>query len=145
MEYRFQYGILEITNEMLRYQFCNMYMYVYFDIASLTVLALTCSIQAFMGRKLPTNFNEAYYIFLGMFTSFVLLLVSIPLDATFSGDGQKIFVNSYMYFGINISLLSITYGYKLIIILFQKHKNTRAVIQETTLKSMQQIVRKRTK
>ena len=117
-------------------------LYMNADIILLAILSLICSFQPFVARKLPANFNETYYIFLGMFTSALLFGVSFPLDATFNKDGRKIFVNSCMIYSINMALVSITYGYKIVIILFQKHENTKEVFQKIMLECIQEDVRK---
>ena len=59
-----------------------------------------------------------------MFATANLVLLSIPLDASFSKYGQKLFVNSCMSYSTNVFLLSIAYEYK-INVLFQKYRNTK--------------------
>ena len=80
-----------------------------------------------------------------MFTTTILLLLSIPLSASFKRDGQKIFVNSVMIYSANIALISIAYGYKIHIILFQKHLNTKEAFQKIMLESIQKTVKKQTR
>ena len=111
--------------------------YFYIDVASVIILSVVCSVQAFMARKLPANYNETYYIFLGMFTTTNLLTLSIPLDASFNKDGQKMFVNSLVIYSANMALISIAYGYKIHIMLFQKHRNTKEAFQKIMQKAMQ--------
>ena len=142
---KFEYGVLEVKSTTLKYNFCNMETYFHIDVALVILLSITCSVQAFIARKLPTNFNETYYIFLGMFTTTILLLLSLPLNASFSGDGQKIFVNSVMIYSANMALISIAYGYKIHIMLFQKHLNTKEAFQRIMLQSIQEIVNKQTR
>ena len=60
------------------------------DIILLAILSLICSFQPFLVRKLPANFNEMYYIFLGMFTSALLFGVSFPLDAATKMVGKSL-------------------------------------------------------
>ena len=143
-EFKYQFGILEDTASLVRYQYCNMNVYLNVDILFLMLLTLGCSIQSFWARKLPANFNETYYIFLGMFASVILTALYFPLNASFSKDGQKIFVNSCIIFSINMALMIITYGYKIVIILFQKDKNTKEVFQKIMLECIQKEVNKHT-
>lgn len=143
-EFKYQFDILEDRTSLVRYQYCNMNVYLNVDILFLMTLTLVCSIQSFWARKLPANFNETYYIFLGMFTSVILTALYFPLNASFSKDGQKIFVNSCIIFSINMSLMIITYGYKIVIILFQKDKNTKEVFQKIMLECIQKEVNERT-
>lgn len=143
-EFKYQFGILEDRTSLVRYQYCNMNVYLNVDILFLMTLTLVCSIQSFWARKLPANFNETYYIFLGMFTSVILTALYFPLNASFTKGGQKIFVNSCIIFSINMSLMIITYGYKIVIILFQKDKNTKEVFQKIMLECIQKEVNQST-
>ena len=143
-ELKIGYKIFEIQASLLRYKYCNLDTYFYFDVISLVTLSVICSIQAFRARKLPANYNETYYIFLGMFTTTILLLVSIPLNASFDKDGQKRFANSCIIYCTNIALISITYGYKIFIMIFQKERNTTESFQKILLKCMQEKVKKQT-
>ena len=81
--------------------------YFYIDIVFVIILSVVCSVQAFMARKLPANYDENYYIFFGMFARTNLLMLSIPLDVSFNADGQKIFVNSLVMYSANMALLSL--------------------------------------
>ena len=79
-----------------------------------------------------------------MFTTTILLLVSIPLNASFDKDGQKRFANSCIIYCTNIALIFITYGYKIFIMIFQKERNTTESFQKILLKCMQEKVKKQT-
>lgn len=142
---KFEFEVLEVQSTTLKYNFCNMEAYFHIDVALVILLSMICSVQAFIARKLPTNFNETFYIFLGMFTTTILLLLLLPLNASFSEDGQKIFVNSVMIYSANMALISIAYGYKIHIMLFQKHLNTKEAFQRIMLQSIQETVSKQTK
>lgn len=136
--------IFEIQTSLLRYKYCILDTYFYFDVISLVIMSVICSFQAFRARKLPANYNETYYIFLGMFTTTILLLVSIPLNASFDRGGQKRFAHSCIIYCTNIALISITYGYKIFIMIFQKERNTTESFQKILLKCMQEKVKKQT-
>ena len=142
--FRFEYRILEIQASLLRYRYCNIDNFLYFDIISLTTFSIICCIQAFRARKLPANYNETYYVFVGMFTTALLFLVLIPLNASFDKDGRKMFASSAITYCTNIALISITYGYKIVIMIFQKEKNTAEVFQKILLKHMREKVKKKT-
>ena len=114
-----EYGIIRTANTMKKYIYCKITIYFYVDLTLVLVLSVICSIQSFMARKLPTNYNESYYIFFAMFTKTILLLLSIPLYASYSKDGQQMLVNSCMIYAANISLVTIAYGYKIYIMIFQ--------------------------
>ena len=139
---KFEYGIFEQTDFLIKYKYCDTGTYFYLDLTSVIILSIVCSVQAFLARTLPANYNETYYIFLGMFTTTNLLLLSIPLDAGFDTDGQKSFVNSLVMYSANMALISIAYGYKIHIMLFQKHRNTKEAFQKIMHKAMQDNLRK---
>ena len=140
-----EHGLLQTTKSVEKYNYCKMTVYFYIDLTLVLILSIACSIQSFLARKLPTNYNETYYIFLGMFTTTVLLMLSIPLDASYNKDGQKVFVNSCIIYSANISLLTIAYGYKIYIMLFQKHRNTKEAFKKIMLEAVRKNVEKQTK
>ena len=128
--------IQEVKDIFLKEIYCDLSTNFYVDLALIMTLTLVCSIQAFLARSLPANYNEMKYIFLGMFTSSVLLCLSIPLHISYSTTGNQILVESVVVYVINIALLTIMYGYKIYIILFQKEKNTLKTFRERTANHM---------
>ena len=135
--HKYEYGIYQTKDPLFRYNYCDMSSYFYVDASFVIILPMICSVQAFLARKLPSNFNETYYIFLGMFTTTILLVLSIPPNGSFSHDGQKIFVNSVVTYCANMALISIAYGYKIHIMLFKKHRNTKEAFQRNMRKAME--------
>ena len=55
--------------------------------------------------------------------------LSLILHANFQNEGIVVFVDSLMVSFACLSVLTITYGYKLYIILFLKNKNTTAAFK----------------
>ena len=139
-----EYGLRQVENTVEKHIYCKMTVYFYVDLTLVLVLSVVCSIQSFLARKLPTNYNETYYIFLAMFTTTILLLLSIPLHASYSKDGQQVFVNSCMVYTANIALITIAYGYKIYIMLFQKHLNTKEAFKKSMLEAIKKKVKKQT-
>lgn len=137
-EFNVTYGILKEKNGLVRYKYCNVSFQFYIDILSVISMSVICSIQAFRSRHLPANYNEAKYVTVAMFTSTIFLILSIPLDASLRSKGISILVDSYVIYCTNVAVLSITYGYKIFIILFQKEKNISKYFQEKTFQSFQQ-------
>lgn len=122
-----------------------MTVYFYIDLTLVLILPIVHFVHSsFLARKLTTNY-ETYYIFLGMFTAFAILVLSIPLDTNYNKDSQKLFVNSCIIYSANISLLTIAYGYKMYILLFQKHHNTKEAFKKITLEAIRKNVEKQTK
>lgn len=142
-EFNVSYGILKGKNGLVRYKYCNVSFQFYIDILSVISMSLICSIQAFRSRHLPANYNEAKYVTVAMFTSTIFLILSIPLDASLRSKGISILVDSYVIYCTNVAVLSITYGYKIFIILFQKEKNISKYFQEKTFQSFQQHAQKK--
>ena len=120
----FEYGILEKKTEHLRLRYCQMTSFFYIDVITIIFVSVICSIKAFSGRRLPSNYNEMKFIFLGTFTLTVQMLLSLILHANFQNEGFVIFVDSLMVFFASFSVLTVTYGYKVYIVLFCKNKNT---------------------
>ena len=137
-EFNVTYGILKGKNGLVRYKYCNVSFQFYIDILSVISMSVICSIQAFRSRHLPANYNEAKYVTVAMFTSTIFLILSIPLDASLRSKGISILVDSYVIYCTNVAVLSITYGYKIFIILFQKEKNISKYFHEKTFQSFQQ-------
>ena len=136
IEFKIKYTVSSTENSLYEYKFCNMEDYLFIGIATIVLLSIFCSIKAFQARRIPANFNETYCIFLGMFATTIILLVLIPLEASFRKVGRTVFVQSCVVFCINNILLSITYGHKARVILFQKRKNTKKAFQQSTLKTI---------
>ena len=131
---KYEHGIYQENDSLTKYYYCNMTSYFYADTSSLIILSIICSVQLFLARKLPANFNETYYIFLGMFTTTILLVLSIPQNGSFDHDGQKIFVNSIVIYCSNMALISIAYGYKIHILVFQKDRKRRKLSRRSCSK-----------
>ena len=125
----FQFGIYEITSSVVRLKYCKMSFFFYIDSTAIIFLSIMCSIKAFHGRHLPSNYNEMKYIFLSMFTLSIQLALSFILRANFQHDGIVILIDSVLLQFASLSVLSITYGYRRYIILFQRHKNSTDVFR----------------
>ena len=121
-----------------------MTVYFYIDLTLVLILPIVHFVHSsLLAQKLTTNY-ETYYIFLGMFTAFAILVLSIPLDTNYK-DSQKRFVNSCIIYSANISLLTIAYGYKMYVLLFQKHHNTKEAFKKIMLEAIRKNVEKQTK
>ena len=80
-----------------------------------------------------------------MFTTTILLVLSIPLNGSFNYDGQNIFVTSIVIYFANMALISIAYdgnnNYKINIMLFQKHRNTKEAFQRSMREAMEKYLK----
>ena len=125
----FEFGIFEKKAEHLRLRYCQMTSFFYMDVITIIFVSVICSIKAFSGRRLPSNYNEMKFIFLATFTLTVQMLLSLILHASFQNEGIVIFVDSLMVFFASFSVLTIPYGYKVYIILFRRNQNTTIVFK----------------
>ena len=125
----FKFGVFEKKTEHLRLKYCRMTSFFYIDSATIILVSAACSIKAFSGRRLPSTYNEMKFIFLATFTLAIQMPLSLILHANFQNVGIVIFVDSLMVFFSSLSVLTITYGYKVYIILFCKAKNTTATFK----------------
>ena len=79
-----------------------------------------------------------------MFTTTILLVLSIPLNGSFNYDGQNIFVNSIVIYFANMALISIAYdgnNNNKINMLFQKHRNTKEAFQRSMREAMEKYLK----
>ena len=111
----FQFGIYEIRSAVVRLHYCKMSIYFYIDSTAVIFLSIICSIKAFQGRHLPSNYNEMKYIFLSMFTLSIQLALSLILHTNFQREGIVILIDSILLQFAGLSVLSITYGYRIYI------------------------------
>ena len=80
------------------------------------VLQLICCVQAFMARKLPNVFNETKYITFAMFSSVLVMVLTIPLYETYENQQDKNFVISVAILIANYLIFFILYLYKVVLI-----------------------------
>ena len=125
----FEFGIFEKKAEHLSLWYCQMTSFFYTEVITIIFVLVMCSIKAFSGRQLPSDYHEMKIIFLGTFTLAIQMLLSLILHANFQNEGIVIFVDSLMLFFASFSVLSITYGCKVYIVLFRKNNNTAAAFK----------------
>ena len=125
----FKFGVFEKKTEHLRLKYCQMTSFFYIDLITVILVSITFSIKAFSGMRLPSSYNEMKFIFLATFTLTIHMSLSVILHANFQNKGIVIFVESLMVFFTSLSVFSITYGYKVYIVLFRKNKNTIAAFK----------------
>ena len=89
------------------------------------VLTAICTVYAFKTRKFPSNFNEAYSIFITMYICCFLWGIFIPLLLLLELNKDNIFVTSYVISWFIIAIAFITliglFGPKLRKLLFQQN------------------------
>lgn len=96
-------------------------------------LQITCGVQSFRGRHIPSKYNEAIYLAFAMFLSTVFLLVMLILKVNIETYKGTIIVESIMITCANITILLSLYGYKIFILLFRPQENTVAVFRRSCI------------
>lgn len=102
---------------------------LYCVIGYIFFLSVLSGFMAFRARKLPQNFNEAQFIWLCMFISCLGWLLFIPVYLSTRRYGKPmafLAINTINLF----CLLFILYGYKVAIVLFYPHLNTKGYFQK---------------
>ena len=125
----FQFGVYEVASAVVRLKYCKMSFFFYIDSAAIIFLSIICSIKAFHGRHLSSNYKEMKYIFLSIFTLSIQLALSLIFHANFQREGIVILIDSVLLQFVSLSVLSVTHGYRIYIIFFQRHKNSTEVFQ----------------
>ena len=120
---KFEYGLFEQTDSLIKYNYCDMETYFYTDVPFVIILSMLCA--SFHGKKTISElqWNLLYlscYVYNNKSNN-----IGYSPRLSFNTDGQKIFVNSLVNYSANMALISIAYGYKIHIMLFQKHRNTK--------------------
>ena len=115
-----------IDEEYIREVTCNNNSSVVYQLVFMLGLVLANGIQAFRARHLPSHFKETSHVIYSSFTSVVLLGALSAMYFT-----QKIAVVRDMILWvcvlmINLLHFSLIYLYKLYVMLFRPHLNTRA-------------------
>lgn len=111
-------------------EYCHEGSYVAFGVmlGYIAILAFVCFICAFMGRKLPQNYNEAKFITFSMLLYLISWLLFIPVYVTTTGvylpavEMVIILISTY-------GILSCHFFPKCYIIIFKKEQNTKSVFE----------------
>ncbi|XP_007954458.1 G-protein coupled receptor family C group 6 member A [Orycteropus afer afer] len=91
----------------------------------IAILAFTCFIFAFKGRKLPENYNEAKFITFGMLIYFIAWVTFIPVYATTFGKYLPA-VEIIVILISNYGILCCTFFPKCYVILWKQETNTKS-------------------
>lgn len=97
---------------------CDVNLHLTGQLVFLTVLQAVCCIKAFLARKLPDIYNETKYILFAMFTSLLVMLLSVPLIASYQTPQDKNFVLAVVIMIANLLILLILYSYKMYLIFY---------------------------
>ncbi|XP_006879071.1 PREDICTED: G-protein coupled receptor family C group 6 member A isoform X2 [Elephantulus edwardii] len=91
----------------------------------IAILAFTCFIFAFKGRKLPENYNEAKFITFGMLIYFIAWITFIPVYANTFGKYLPA-VEIIVILISNYGILCCTFFPKCYVILWKQETNTKS-------------------
>ena len=138
----------EITNtrdveKVLIYVTCNTISHKTLQLGLAAVLQVATFIIAYRGRNLPNIFNESIsllYASFGSTMSFAVMFIVLR----FSKKEDLFFPSSMIWLSISLNsniYILLCYAKKILIILFEKEKNTRSYMQRKTFESNQEKVR----
>lgn len=114
---------------------CDIVHYEY-QVGFIMILEIICGIQAFRGRKLPTNYNEAKYVTFAMFTSSLITVTGIPLTLSMPDINDQNLIIAILTILSNISILLILFGYKIVIIWIYPNYNSVEVFQRERMEKV---------
>ena len=109
--------------EIVEYSSCSTYP---FDRASFLVIDLLftlCMVQSYRARKLPANFKETKYIAVSVLFTEVFLLAYLV-----AGDNGPL-SETLLMGSANVAMVSIMYGYKVVLVLFCPKLNNAGVLK----------------
>ena len=124
---------------MLRIHHCNTGYHGNVLIGYLTFLQMICLIQAFRGRNLPGLMNDSMVLVYTIFIITMSFAVTIPI--VFFVDKQDgNFVHSTALLINSATIVSFLYGRKVLIMIFQPRKNTKAYFNAKSMENMAKTV-----
>ena len=100
------------------------------------MLSMMCTVQAFRARTLPESFNENQSIFFAVSITSLILLSIVPLQFSKMEIEDILFLDAITLFLANTSLLFITFGYKVFIIICKPDENTPEAFRMKRLKNL---------
>ena len=133
--------VTEYTNEkkLQRSIYCNTDTHIHIQVIYLIFMAVICIIQGLRARTLPENYSETNSIVIAMFFTIVILTVYFPIYLSQPNPYDKTIANMLLVILLNIIIVMIMYGYKLYIVLFCQHLNTKRIFQRNVRIHMQTI------
>ena len=136
--FEFKPVLMKIYKDRLKAELnekCDIEHYQY-QVAYILILEIICGIQAFRGRKLPANYNEAKYVAFAMFTSTLITATGIPLTSSMPNINDQNLTIAIITILANMSILVILYGYKIRIIWFHSELNSVDVFQRERMEKV---------
>ena len=97
---------------------CHVMFHLSGQLVYIILLEVICCIQAFRARNLPDIFNETKYITFAMFSATLVMLITVPLVASYENPIDKNTVISVAIMIANLLILLILYTHKVVIIWF---------------------------
>ena len=95
---------------------CHIRLHLAVQLVYILFLQIFCCVQAFRARKLPAAFNETKYVAFAMFTSIVVMLVTIVLHESHDKARDKNFIICIAIMVANMTIMCMLYTYKVVVI-----------------------------
>ena len=113
--------------------YCSNEIMIYIQLFIAAILSLCNGVQGFRARKLPSRFQEANHV---IYSSFISTVVFIAATATYFSQKSMVdrsFIVLLVTTVYNTAHFVLLYGYKLFIIVFRPHLNTKEVFKKKRL------------
>ena len=121
--------LLVLDKQKIREKRCSTNVHIFIQLGFIFILLVFNSIQAIRARHLPANFKETRVIMLANLLSIVIVGNIAWLTITETHHQQSIYLFYAMFLLNGINFITM-YGYKVYIILFLSHLNTRQYFME---------------
>ena len=113
--------------------YCDVNLHLAGQLILVVFLQLVCCVQAFMARKLPNVFNETKYITFAMFSSVIVMVLTIPLYESFGNQREKNFVISLGILIANYLVYFILYLHRVVLTWIHVKENGTPVLYPATV------------
>ena len=113
--------------------YCSNQLMIYSQLLMATVLSVCNGIQGFRARKLPSHFKETNHVIYSSFTSSVVFVATTAIYFTQQSPVNRSYIILVVTLIFNTTHFLLLYGYKLFIMVFRPHLNTKEVFDQKRL------------
>ena len=118
-----------VTKEL----YCSNQNMIYVQLLVATVLSLCNGIQGFRARNLPSRFQETNHAIYSSFISSVVFIAATPVFFTQESLVDRSFLILLVTIIFNATHFVLLYGYKMFVMVFRPHLNTKEAINKHRL------------
>ena len=122
-------------NPSVKEEYCSNENYIFFQIVFAGGLIIANGIQGIRGRKLPSQFRETNHVIYSSFISIVVIIAASAIYFSQQIKVERMMVVCVVTIILNSVHFVLLYTYKIFIILFKPHLNTRQAANQRRLKA----------